>query len=151
MELRLSGLVVEHHSRLKVYNQIYAAIFDLDWVEQTLVNLRPYADALSAWTNSNRQDNDQLLRGEALLNAQAWAVDKSLGNQDYHFLAASLTLDKQITLDAKQEADDLITEAHRKANQIIYFAWVVFAIALIVIGAVGLLAGRTYYQVIFAR
>jgi hypothetical protein len=49
IELRLSGLVVEQQGYLRVYNRIYATVFDLNWVEKALANLRPYSEALSAW------------------------------------------------------------------------------------------------------
>jgi hypothetical protein len=39
MELRLSGLVVKHWGRLRVYNRIYQAIFNLDWVKQELIQV----------------------------------------------------------------------------------------------------------------
>ena len=39
MELRLSGLVVKHWGRLRVYNRIYQAIFNLDWVQQELIQV----------------------------------------------------------------------------------------------------------------
>ncbi|MGB8700074.1 MAG: AAA-like domain-containing protein [Thermosynechococcaceae cyanobacterium] len=41
--LRLSGLVVKQGKRIQVHNRIYAAVFNLDWVEQELNRLRPYA------------------------------------------------------------------------------------------------------------
>ncbi|MCY7276847.1 MAG: AAA-like domain-containing protein [Phormidesmis sp. CAN_BIN44] len=89
MELQLSGLVVKQKSKLKVYNRIYASVFDLSWVEKALSDLRPYAKALNAWIASNKQDASHLLKGQALQDAQVWAADKSLSTQDYEFLHAS--------------------------------------------------------------
>jgi hypothetical protein len=74
IELRLSGLVVENSGYLKVYNRIYATVFDLNWVEKSLMNLRPYSEALLAWFASNCQDDSRLLQGLALQEAQHWAV-----------------------------------------------------------------------------
>lgn len=88
-ELRLSGLVVKMGGKLTVYNQIYATIFNKIWVENVLFELRPYAESLTAWLNSNYQDESRLLRGQALRDAQEWASGKSLSTQDYQFLAAS--------------------------------------------------------------
>lgn len=88
-QLRLSGLVVRHDGKLTVYNQIYESIFNLNWVEQALFDLRPYAEALAAWLASNCQDESRLLRGQALQDAQRWASGKSLSDHDYQFLAAS--------------------------------------------------------------
>ncbi|MCC5663542.1 AAA-like domain-containing protein [Nostoc sp. CHAB 5784] len=95
MKLRLSGLVVKRQGKVRVYNRIYQAVFDQSWVEQTLRNLRPYAEAITTWLNSNYQDNSQLLRGKALQYAWQWAKDKSLSVQDYQFLTASQEFSKR--------------------------------------------------------
>ena len=89
VELQLSGLVVKQQGKLKVYNRIYASVFDRRWVEKALSDLRPYAEALNAWIASNQADTSPLLQGQALQNAQAWAVGKSLSTEDYQFLSAS--------------------------------------------------------------
>jgi WD40 repeat protein len=89
VELRLSGLVVKHQDILSVYNRIYATVFDQKWVEQSLSELRPYAEKLTAWVASKQQDVSHLLQGQAFYQAQIWAADKSLSTQDYQFLSAS--------------------------------------------------------------
>jgi WD40 repeat protein len=88
-ELRLSGLVVKRAGKLTVYNRIYAAIFNQNWVEKALGDLRPYAESLTAWIATNCQDESRLLRGQALEDARKWAANKSLCTQDYQFLNAS--------------------------------------------------------------
>lgn len=88
-ELRLSGLVVKRAGKLTVSNRIYAAIFDGNWVEKALCDLRPYAESLTAWIASNCQDESRLLRGQALADARDWAANQSLSAQDYQFLGAS--------------------------------------------------------------
>ena len=88
MELQLSGLVVKRNGYLQVYNPIYAAIFNLDWVQQELAKLRPYQENFAAWIASNRQDTSRLLRGKALDNALKWKVGKRLSDEDYDFLDA---------------------------------------------------------------
>jgi WD40 repeat protein len=95
IELRLSGLVVEQQGYLRVYNRIYATVFDSLWVEKTMAMFRPYSEALSAWVACNCQDNSRLLRGKALEEAKKWAASYSLTEQDYQFLAASQELEKQ--------------------------------------------------------
>ncbi|PZO46966.1 MAG: hypothetical protein DCF15_19605 [Phormidesmis priestleyi] len=60
--LRLSGLVVERHSTLRVYNPIYQAVFDLLWVSATLASIRPYGAQLEAWM-ANPEDDIFLLCG----------------------------------------------------------------------------------------
>ncbi|MEG4304759.1 AAA-like domain-containing protein [Microcoleus sp. D3_18a_C4] len=88
-ELRLSGLVVKRAGKLTVSNRIYAAIFNQNWVEKALGDLRPYAESLTAWIATNCQDESRLLRGQALQDARQWAANKSLNTQDYQFLGAS--------------------------------------------------------------
>ncbi|MBD2164952.1 CHASE2 domain-containing protein [Calothrix membranacea FACHB-236] len=40
MELRLSGLVVKQQGFLKVYNRIYAAVFNQNWLDKALLGLK---------------------------------------------------------------------------------------------------------------
>lgn len=94
MQLRLFGLVVKQDGNLRVYNPIYASVFNSHWVEQMLASLRPYAEALASWLASDGKDESYLLRGQALQEGLRWAAD-SLGNQDYQFLMASQELEKR--------------------------------------------------------
>ncbi|MEH2300685.1 MAG: AAA-like domain-containing protein [Nostoc sp.] len=93
MELRLSGLVVQQQGKLRVYNCIYESVFDQSWVDKALADLRPHAEALTAWITS--KDDSWLLRGQALEDAWAWAADRSLSNEDYQFLDASQKLERR--------------------------------------------------------
>jgi WD40 repeat protein len=148
MELRLSGLVVKQHGFFRVYNHIYESVFDETWVEKELSYLRPYAEAIAIWEASECQDYSQLLHGQYLRNAQAWAVGKSLSDLDYQFLAASLELDKQniqIALDLEKEASEILSEANhtltraqKKARQIIRSGLaVLFCTSLVAVALVG--------------
>jgi ABC-type branched-subunit amino acid transport system substrate-binding protein len=92
IELRLSGLVVKENGKLRVYNRIYEFVFDNNWVNQALANLRPYANELAAWLESNRQNKSYLLHGQKLRQAQTWAEHKQLLVEDYQFLYASQEL-----------------------------------------------------------
>ncbi len=119
-ELRLSGLVIEKQGKLKVYNPIYKAVFDLNWVERNLEKLRPYASKLSAWLASGSQDESCLLRGVELQNALTWSLGKSLSDGDYQFLVASQDLAKQQTqklLEANEQASRLLAAARSEAKQ----------------------------------
>ena len=119
MKLRLTGLVVEQQGKLRIYNQIYATVFNLNWVEKRLANLRPYAEAYKAWVASKCQDTSRLLRRKALQDALAWSNDKSLSSLDYQFLSASQEFDKQTVqsaLEAEREANQILAEARRKAE-----------------------------------
>ena len=120
MELRLSGLVVETQGQLKVYNPIYKAVFDENWVERNLDQLRPYSQAIALWFASNCQDKSCLLQGLELQDALTWALGKSLSDGDYQFLVASQDLAKQQTqklLEATEEASKLLARARSKAKQ----------------------------------
>jgi WD40 repeat protein len=94
-ELVLTGLVVPTGGYLQVRCPIYRHIFNLDWVEQQLAALRPYAEALRAWVTSGQSDGSRLLRGQSLRDALVWAEGKGLSSLDYHFLAASQTLEQE--------------------------------------------------------
>jgi WD40 repeat protein len=132
MELRLTGLVSNHQGTLRVYNPVYAAVFSLAWVEKELENLRPYSSLLLAWLASDGEDTSRLLRGQALQDALLWSSNKSLGDQDYQFLSASQDLENQevqrtLALErqekqAAEEANRILTQAQRKAKQIIRIA-----------------------------
>jgi WD40 repeat protein len=113
MQLRLSGLVVNRDGKLKVYNRIYQSIFNLNWVNEVLANLRPYGHKIAAWEASNRQDESFLLRGQELREALVWAANKSLSDRDFQFLAASQSLEiREVT-----QANQSLSQAQSKANQ----------------------------------
>ncbi len=88
IELRLSGLVKDHEGKLEVYNPIYGQIFNPQWIDKTLLELRPYATAFNAWEQSLGQA-DKLLQGKALRQALNWAVGKSLSDRDFDFIRLS--------------------------------------------------------------
>ena len=118
IELRLSGLVIEHDGVLEVSNPIYARVFDRLWIEKELAKLRPYSRKIALWINSNN-DRRYLLEGEELQSALIWSLNKSLANVDYQFLVASQNLAKQKvenTLVAVETASNLLASARRKAR-----------------------------------
>jgi hypothetical protein len=41
LELRLTGLVIKEQEYLRIHNQIYSSVFNLNWVEQAIADLRP--------------------------------------------------------------------------------------------------------------
>ncbi len=103
VKLRLSGLVVKTQEKLIVYNRIYEAVFNQGWVDQALATFRPYSEVITAWLDSDRQDEFWLLGRQVLENAQVWAEDKSLSDQDYQFLAASQSLEKRDELEVEKQ------------------------------------------------
>jgi WD40 repeat protein len=106
MELLLSGLVEKSSAGLRVKNPIYQAVFSPDWVATQLALLRPYAASLESWVDSGYQDESRLLRGQALRDMRQWTQDKSLGDLDYRFLAASQDCDRR-EAQARLEAERL--------------------------------------------
>jgi WD40 repeat protein len=133
-ELRLSGLVVKRDGKLQAYNPIYQAVFDRAWVDKQLEKLRPYAEALVAWQVSQYQDESRLLRGQALKDALAWAVGKSLSNVDYQFLTASQKLDKREAerkLEAERKANKILTDANARATRMIRIGSAILIVSLL--------------------
>ena len=119
MELRLSGLVVKREGQLQVYNRIYATVFNQNWTDGALASLRPYSEALKAWSKSDGQDESRLLRGQALADARIWAEGKSLGDLDYQFLTASQKLEQREVerdLEVQRQANQILTTAQQKAE-----------------------------------
>ncbi|MBR8834272.1 MAG: ABC transporter substrate-binding protein [Stigonema ocellatum SAG 48.90 = DSM 106950] len=121
MELRLSGLVVKQKGDLRVYNPIYKAVFDQNWVNQILAQQRPFNEQLKAWVHSNFQDKSRLLRGKALQDALTWADGKSLTNEGNQFLRAS------------QE------EVNLRRNQFLHVSW-----AIILTGLTGIIGSLVW-------
>ncbi|MEZ2278032.1 MAG: AAA-like domain-containing protein [Microcoleus sp.] len=116
MELRLTGLVVKQSGKLKVYNRIYQSVFNLDWVEKQLAELRPYSESFKVWIESDCKDESRLLRGQALQDAQNWAADKSLSDLDYQFLNASREVQQREVereLEAQRQANQILKEANQ--------------------------------------
>ena len=119
VDLRLTGLVSPQDGKLRVYNRIYALVFNKDWLDRALAELRPYAESLNAWLVSEYQDESRLLRGEALQEARNWASDKSLDDLDYRFLDASQQLNQravELNLEAQKQANQILVEAQNQAE-----------------------------------
>ena len=113
--LQLSGLVVKRNGYLQVYNPIYAAIFNLDWVQQELAKLRPYQENFAAWIASNRQDTSRLLRGKALDDALQWKKGKRLSDEDNDFLDDSQADERQ----ELRTSNKLLKETRRQVREVL--------------------------------
>jgi CHASE2 domain-containing sensor protein len=119
-ELQLSGLVVAQQGKLRVYNRIYEQVFNQNWLNKQLNELRPYATAINRWLASNCQDETTLLRGKALQEALTWSLGKNLSDLDYQYLVASQDLAKKVAesaLDVLEEASHLLASARQTAKQ----------------------------------
>jgi WD40 repeat protein len=108
-QLHLSGVVRQQSGKLCCYNQIYAAIFNQQWVSQELQKIRPYAAQIEQWQANSIPEN--LLQGEELWSALAWAADRQLADQDLLYLSSSQTL-------ALQNATAELDRSQKKARQI---------------------------------
>ena len=117
MRLRLTGVVVEQQTKLRVYNKIYGNVFDINWVENELSKLRPYTDKLKAWQESEYQDESYLLRGEELEVARIWASGKSLSDVDYRFLSTSVEAELNQKVASAEVRQNQALEKEKKANQ----------------------------------
>jgi WD40 repeat protein len=147
IELLLSGLVVKQEGLLKVKNQIYQEVFNLQWVEKQLRELRPYSQTFDAWIASKQQDESRLLRGQALKDAQKWAQGKSLSNLDYQFLAASVEFDRKEVQQAL-EAERLKEVEARLAQEKKTAKLQRFSLGAVTVGFVisGVLGIATFFQ-----
>ena len=119
--LRLAGLVVERQGQLQVYNPIYSRVFDLDWVQQSLDAIRPFATEINAWSAAGRPENAHLLAGDSLQTALAWAETHHLSQEDYRFLVASQTAGlrrevREVREDLAQAREEL-TQTHEELAQ----------------------------------
>jgi hypothetical protein len=94
-QLRLSGLVIKDDDELKIQNRIYKNVFGRRWVNNALGNWQPYAKNITNWLASDCQDEAFLLRENVLEDAVASAEDKSLSDEGYKFLIASLRVDRR--------------------------------------------------------
>lgn len=122
VELLLSGLVCRKDGYLTVRNRIYQEVFNLEWVEKQLTNLRPYSESFDRWLASNQEDTSRLLRGQALIDAKKWANGKNLGNLDYLFIAASEQLahkeiEQYLELERTKEIEARLNEQQKRQAQ----------------------------------
>ncbi|MEO1764695.1 MAG: GUN4 domain-containing protein, partial [Cyanobacteria bacterium J06629_18] len=164
-ELLLSGLVARREGKLKVYNTIYKEVFNQNWIENELNNLRPYSESFRFWVASGGKDESRLLRGKALADAEKWANDKNLSYQDKQFLAASREKEIQEKIAAEEQEAKLererkdkeaaeqrnlvLSEANIKAKQRIRNGTVVLVLALlgaVALGAFAAIEGKKAMQ-----
>ncbi|WP_425218325.1 AAA-like domain-containing protein, partial [Tumidithrix helvetica] len=151
MQLRLTGLVVKRDGRLMVYNPIYAAVFNQQWVERSLADLRPsfYAEALRAWQEEGEEQKEAfLLRGQALEDAETWAKGKRLSDEDEQFLTTSREVAKQeadrkleverLARETAEEANQILKKANQKAKKRVQIGSFVLAVMLVAAGMAGL-------------
>jgi ABC-type branched-subunit amino acid transport system substrate-binding protein len=119
IRLQLSGVLINQQGKLRVANPIYRAIFNQEWIKAQLSTFRPYSQQLIAWFKSKCQDNTYLLRGQKLQEASNWAEGRSLADEDYQFLNASLKAEKDAELAKKNvELDEKKAELSKKEEEL---------------------------------
>ena len=156
-KLRLTGLVVRQDGRLVSYNPIYGAVFNNAWVEGQLVGLRPefYAEAFRSWqVGGDEQKKSFLLRGQAIEGAEDWAKGKRLSDEDEQFLRDSRNAEKhniQLALTAEKEANEVLSQAQRKANKRILFSLIILSLSLLGAAIATVFAGQRNLDLVNAQ
>ena len=120
-QLLLTNLVIKDDARLVIRNPIYQQIFNLNWIYQQSGKLCPYSREVKFWIASQGQDNSRLLRGKALQDAQIWASNHSLSQQEYQFLNASQELEQsairqQLELKRLKEVESRLFQEQKLAK-----------------------------------
>ncbi|MBG0748487.1 MAG: AAA-like domain-containing protein, partial [Planktothrix agardhii KL2] len=114
IKLRLTGLVVKENGHLRVYNPLYANIFNLKWLESQLPQLRPFNQQYQDWLASERQNTTQLLIEDDLEEALQWAKQQNhLSSVYIDFLNASRDYDRQQLKQAKEKAPKIMQLAQK--------------------------------------
>jgi len=143
-KLWLTGLVVRRDGRLVSYNPIYGAVFNNAWVEGQLADLRPefYASAFRAWQDAEDGQNQSfLLRGQAIEQAESWAIGKRLSDDDDRFLRESREIERAESnllftseLQAREIAEEkarILGDAKQKADRRVLFGSGILVITLL--------------------
>ncbi|MGD1857857.1 MAG: AAA-like domain-containing protein [Leptolyngbyaceae cyanobacterium] len=154
-ELLLSGLVVKQIGHLDIRNRLYREVFNEDWVDYHLARLRPYSQAFEAWVHSGQKDRSRLLRGQSLMEAQAWAKGQQLSDLDYKFLADSGAIDRQEVQQSLESERLKELEARLQAQQrnvtLQRFLLIGMGVAFVSITSVGMLAYRQSRQTMLSQ
>lgn len=141
-ELQISGLVVRHENKLRVYNPIYQDIFDINWIEAQLCNLCPYAEDFKDWLASGYKDKSRLLRGKKLQDGLEWSKDKSLSDKQILFLSASqqqedklarLEIEAELERERKDKeaAEQVLAKANKQVKKQVSVGKIIFVLSLL--------------------
>jgi WD40 repeat protein len=127
-QLYLSGAVRQKSGQLYCYNQIYSAIFDRVWVAKELQKNRPYAAQIDRWQTNSIPEN--LLQGEELWSALAWAADRQLADQDLRYLSSSQTLALQHAIAELDRSQQKARQISRRNRRQIWIGGAILALSL---------------------
>jgi WD40 repeat protein len=120
MELRLAGLVVKSDNQLRVYNRLYAEVFDLNWIALKLTELRPsfYIEAFRTWqTAAANHKESSLLLGQQLRDAETWARGKQLSLEDTQFINASQDLERREETERRIEIEYSLAKTRQQVAE----------------------------------
>ncbi|MFM6278694.1 MAG: hypothetical protein ACKN9K_10160, partial [Dolichospermum sp.] len=84
--------MVKRNNHLQIYNPIYREVFNQEWIDNQLADLRPYSESLNDWVKSD-YSYKHLLKGKVLKEATVWAKDKRLSSLDKQYLDDSQKLE----------------------------------------------------------
>lgn len=149
-QLLLTNLVVKDGDRLLIRNPIYQQIFNLDWIYQQSDKLCPYSREVKFWLASQGEDNSRLLRGQALQEAQTWANNHSISQQEYQFISAcqkqeQSAIRQSLELKRLQEVESRLLNEQKLAKSQ-RFLLSTIGTALAVTSVLGIVAYRNYQQ-----
>jgi WD40 repeat protein len=127
-QLHLSGIVRQQAGQLCCYNKIYGAVFTEAWVAIELQKIRPYAAQIECWQADNIPEN--LLQGDELWSALAWAADRQLAEPDLVYLSSSQTLALQKAATELATAQQQASQIKRRTQRQIWAGGVILALSL---------------------
>ena len=149
-QLLLTNLVIKQGEQLLIRNPIYQQIFNLDWIYQQSDKLCPYSREVKFWLASQGKDNSRLLRGRALQEAQIWANNHSISQQEYQFLSASQRQEQSeirqsLELKRLQEVESRLINEQKLAKSQRFLLSTIGA-ALVITSTLGIFAYQNYKQ-----
>jgi len=148
--LSLTNLTVKSGNELVIRNRIYQQIFNLDWLYRQSDKLCPYNREVKFWIASGCQDNSRLLRGQALKDAQIWANNHNISQQEYQFLNASAQqqqaqIRQALEFERLQEVETRLIQEQKLARTQRYLLSTVGA-ALAIASVLGITTYANYQQ-----
>jgi WD40 repeat protein len=127
IELRQSGLVTTKQELLTVSNRIYEYVFNQEWISRSIANLTPYSELYSQWIKSG-QDENFLLHGEGLRQAQEWAQELTLSREEHIFISKSKELEKN---NFQEELRKLKEEGKISKKRTNFYTWIMMGLILL--------------------
>lgn len=136
--LKLSGIIIEGNSGLRIGSKIYTEVFDEIWVEEGFGQIdRPFAVDMQRWLKADKA-SEFLIKGKVLEEIEIWADSRDdLSSDEREFLQQSKLADID---DRKAQEIQALKEAERIRLQ----RTLRFAIAAAILAVV--FAAVSFYQ-----